>query len=84
MRMLTYFLLFCIVILGIIFALLNATPVELNYLFGHKQFPLSLLLAYVLFLGALLSMLFCLLPYLRLKLENCRLKKRLHKLTQDS
>jgi len=48
---------FVIVILGIIFAVLNAEPVQLNFYFGSKQMPLSLALILAILVGALLGVL---------------------------
>ena len=43
-----------IVILGIIFAVLNADPVHLNFYFGSRQMPLSLALILATLAGAFL------------------------------
>ena len=46
---------FVIMILDIIFAVLNAEPVHLNFYFGAKQMPLSLALILAMLVGALLG-----------------------------
>lgn len=40
----------------VVFALLNSTSVQLNYLFGRTQLPLSLVMFIFLSLGALIGM----------------------------
>lgn len=50
-------IIFVIVILGVIFAVLNAEPVHLNFYFGETQLPLSLALILATLVGALLGVL---------------------------
>ena len=53
MRIISYFFLLCLVILGVTFAALNAKIITVNYYFGIKHFPLSLLLVATFSAGAL-------------------------------
>jgi putative membrane protein len=49
------FLFLVLVIFGIVFAVLNAEPVQLNYYFGSKEVALSLVLVLAMIVGALLG-----------------------------
>jgi putative membrane protein len=49
------FLFLVLVIFGIVFAVLNADPVQLNYYFGSKDVALSLVLVLAMIVGALLG-----------------------------
>jgi putative membrane protein len=72
---LIFFLL--VLALGSFFGLLNAEPVRLNYYFGSRDLPLSLLLVAMLILGAVFGSLAGLGRYFRLKRELARLRKTL-------
>lgn len=67
-----------VVLLGITFACLNATPVEINYYVGAQYIPLSLLLAFSLAVGACIGLLIGLSMYCRAKCQSRHLQKRLH------
>ncbi|MGR6034367.1 MAG: LapA family protein [Candidatus Nitrosoglobus sp.] len=76
MRKFFYFLIFIIVfILGITFAGHYAEPVVIDYHFGKLPVPLSLLLAFILLVGAVLGILASLSTIMKLKRENRRLRK---------
>lgn len=49
------FLFLVLVIFGIVFAVLNAEPIRLNYYFGSKEVALSLVLVLAMIVGALLG-----------------------------
>lgn len=66
---------FIIVILGIVFAVLNAESVQLNFYFGSKQMPLSLALILATLIGALLGVLASIQLILRNKREASRLRR---------
>ena len=55
MRLLKLLLILVIILLGGAFALMNAEPVSLNYYFGSRQLPLSVLLVGAVIVGALLG-----------------------------
>ncbi len=57
MRILSFISFFIIILCAISFALLNAESVTINYFFGVRTLPLSLLLVLALFLGCLLTFL---------------------------
>jgi putative membrane protein len=64
-----------IVLFGIIFAILNAETVQLNYYFGSKQLPLSLAIVISMIIGAILGVLASINLILRSRKEVSRLRK---------
>ncbi len=76
MRIFSYIILFIILILGLTFAALNATPVAFDYYVGNRNISLSLLLVYTLGVGIILGAIAALGPIFRLKRQNMRLKGR--------
>lgn len=54
-RIVYLFIFLVLVILGIVFAVLNAEPVKLNYYFGSKEVALSLILVLAMIVGAVLG-----------------------------
>jgi putative membrane protein len=76
MRRLFYVLIFIVVfVLGLTFAGHHAEPVMIDYHFGKLPVPLSLLLALILMIGAILGMLASLSTIMKLKRQNRRLRK---------
>jgi putative membrane protein len=69
------FLLLVLVVFGVVFAVLNADPVELHYYFGSTQLALSLVLVLAMILGALLGLVACAGMILNSRREVARLKK---------
>lgn len=68
-------LILAIILFGIIFAMLNAQSVQLNYYFGAKQLPLSLLIVLSMLIGAILGVLASIKLFLRNRREISRLRK---------
>lgn len=83
MRIFTYIILLALVVVGITFAGLNATPVAINYYIGNSQLPLSLLLIIAIAVGGLLGLLVSLIIYVRLKSTNLRLRQRLRLVEEE-
>ena len=54
-RIVYLFIFLILVIFGIVFAVLNAEPVNLNYYFGSKEVALSLILVFAMIVGAVLG-----------------------------
>lgn len=77
MRFLFTIFIVLIILLGVTFACLNAEPVSLNFYFGTRSLPLSMLLVLTLGLGLILGVLLFSLSYLRLKAKNIRLKSKI-------
>ena len=63
------------VIGGLSFAVLNASPVHLNYYFGSRDVPLSVALVLTLLLGAVLGVVSSFGVVLKLRREIARLRK---------
>lgn len=76
-RIITYVVLFLILILGITFACLNAEPVTINYYVGKHSFALSLLIALVFAIGAILGLIVGSVMLLKQKTRNMHLHNRL-------
>lgn len=74
MRLLNWLLFIVVMIVGIVFACLNAEPVSLHYYLGTQTFPLSALLVGSLIIGMLLGALFCWLKIVKLKIQLARMK----------
>lgn len=76
MSKLIYTVLALIVILfGVIFAVLNAQSVQLNYYFGVQQLPLSLTIVLSMLIGAILGVLASIKLILHSRREVSRLRK---------
>lgn len=78
MRILSYILVLIIILFGISFAAINLESVHINYYFGERSLPLSLLLALVFALGCLVGMFVGLWLVLKAKLQIYRLRQRLN------
>ena len=77
MKIITYIVVLCIMLLGITFAMLNAELVNINYYFGISHLPLSLLLLLVLVIGTIFGVVATLFKLLRSKSKIRRLAKKL-------
>ena len=77
MRILTYFIVLIIILLGITFASLNSGPVTIHYYIGQHTFSLSLLLVLVFAAGSLLGLIVGFWLVLKLKVKNYRLAQHL-------
>ncbi|MDH5573516.1 MAG: LapA family protein [Gammaproteobacteria bacterium] len=75
LRLLYLFLFLLLIIAGIAFAVLNATPVSFNYYFDSTQIPLSLILVLAILVGAVLGVMASIGLIIKLKREISRLKK---------
>lgn len=64
-----------LILVGLSFSLLNATPVEFNYYFGSAVLPLAFALMIALVVGILFGALGVLAVAIKLKRESMRLKK---------
>jgi putative membrane protein len=76
-RLLGFLLLVVLVVLGLSFAVLNAEPVSLNYYFGYREIPLSMIVVLSLAAGATIGVLVSMGMILRLKQQAARLRKKL-------
>ena len=64
-----------ITLLGVIFAILNAEPVQFNYYFGSAQTPFSLAIILAMLVGAILGLLASLGMILKAKRQVSKLKR---------
>lgn len=75
MRLVTFGFWIILLVLGIVFAVLNADKVSLNYYFGTAQVELSLIMVLAIVAGALLGVLSSLGVVLKAKREAAKYKK---------
>lgn len=77
MRIVSYLIILLIIIFGVSFAMLNADLVSINFYFGQRKLPLSLLLGLGFVLGCVLGMLVSCWLLIKAKYTNHRLRQRL-------
>ncbi|HHJ13800.1 MAG TPA: LapA family protein [Gammaproteobacteria bacterium] len=77
LRLLNVLFLIVLVVLGISFAVLNADPVPLNYYFGYREIPLSMVVVVSLAVGAVIGVLASMGILLRQKHQLFRLRRQL-------
>lgn len=80
MKIIGYIVLFFVVLIGVTFALLNSTPVSINYYVGVKHVPLSLLLAIAFVAGGVIGLAISLPVIIKQKAKLMRLHAQVHKL----
>jgi putative membrane protein len=83
MRIIKLILLMLIVMLGAVFAVLNAAPVQFNYYFGSRELPLSLIMTIALGAGALLGIFACMGLMFGMKRENIQLRRKSQLASQE-
>ena len=83
-RLLGFLLLIVLVVLGLSFAVLNAEPVPLNYYFGYREIPLSMIVVLSLAAGAVIGALVSLGMILRLKQQAARLRRKLRSAEKEA
>jgi len=64
-----------VALIGVVFAILNAETVQINYYFGSKETPLSLAIILSMLLGAILGLLASLGLILKSKREVAKFKR---------
>jgi len=77
LRLLNILLLITLIVLGLSFAVLNADPVPLNYYFGYREIPLSMIVVVALATGAVIGVLVSMGILLRQKQQMFRLRRQL-------
>jgi putative membrane protein len=83
MRLIKLFIIILIMLLGAVFAVLNADSVEINYYFGQWDIPLCLILTIALGLGVILGVLAGMGRVLGLKRELNSLKRRTQMVSEE-
>ena len=83
MRFLKLLFILLVMLVGAAFAVMNAEPVQLNYYFGSRELPLSVVLVGAVCVGALFGILAGLGAIARLKRENAALHRRARIASQE-
>lgn len=83
MRFLKLLFILLVMLVGAAFAVMNAEPVNLNYYFGSRELPLSVVLVGAVCVGAVLGMLAGLTALARLKRENAALHRQARLTSQE-
>lgn len=76
-RIIGFIVVLLVVLFGLSFSLLNATPVEVDYYFGVVNLALSLLMVISLIIGALAGVIACLSVMMARAGEAHRLRRKL-------
>ena len=76
-RLFGFLSLIIVVVFGLSFAVLNAEPVSLNYYFGYRDIPLSMVVVLSLAVGAVTGVLVSVGMILRLKQQLGSLRRKL-------
>lgn len=84
LRLINILLLITLIVLGLSFAVLNAEPVPLNYYFGYREIPLSMIVVVALATGAVIGVLVSMGILLRQKQQTFRLRRQLKKAEKSS
>jgi len=74
-RVIGLILILVLLVFGLSFAVLNAEPAQINYYFGIRQMPLSLVLVIAFVIGALFGAVINVGMILKLKRQIFRLRK---------
>ena len=83
-RLLGFLFLVVLVVLGLSFAVLNAKSVSLNYYFGYREIPLSMIVVLSLAAGAVIGVLVSAGLILRMKTQTRQLRRKLRNAEKDS
>lgn len=83
MRIFSTIIVLAIILIGLTFAILNSSPVVLNYYFGQSEISLSLLLASTLGFGAAIGLLLFSPTFFKLKKGNLVLKHRIKQVEKE-
>ena len=83
-RLLGFLFLVVLVVLGLSFAVLNAQSVSLNYYFGYRDIPLSMVVVLSLAVGAVIGVLVSAGLILRMKAQTRQLRRKLRNAEKDS
>jgi lipopolysaccharide assembly protein A len=75
-RIIRWLLLLLVVVFGMAFALLNATPVLVNFYVGSREWPLAWVLLLALLLGTLIGVLASLAASVGLRRELSQLRRQ--------
>ena len=83
-RLIGFLFVVALVVIGLSFAVLNSQPVSLNYYFGYRDIPLSMIMVLSLAAGAVIGVLVSAGLIIRLKAQTGQLRRRLRNAERDS
>jgi lipopolysaccharide assembly protein A len=76
-RLVGFLFIIALVATGLSFAVLNSQPVTLNYYFGNRDVPLSMIVVLALAAGAVIGVLVSAGLILKLRMQAAQLRRRL-------
>ena len=82
-RLIGFLFLLALAVMGLSFAVLNSQPVSLNYYFGEREIPLSMIVVVSLAAGALIGVLVSAGLILKLKAKVGHLRRKLRDAEKD-
>ena len=82
-RLIGFLLLVVLVVIGLSFAVLNSQPVSLNYYFGEREVPLSMVVVLSLAAGAVIGVMVSAGLIFSLKAQLGRLRRKLRDAEKD-
>lgn len=82
-RIFAALLLLALVAVGVVFAVMNATPVELDYVLGKREVPLALTLVLTLVFGVLIGVIAAVGMVLGCRHELTRLRRQVRLAEQE-
>jgi len=83
-RLIGFLFLVVLIVIGLSFAVLNSQPVSLNYYFGYRDVPLSMVVVLALAGGAVIGVLVGAGTIIKLKAQAGQLRRRLRNAEKDS
>lgn len=83
-RLFGFLMMVILVVIGLSFAVLNAEPVPLNYYFGNREIPLSLIVVGAITIGAVFGILASLGVIIKQKAQASGLRKKIRSLEKDA
>jgi putative membrane protein len=82
-RLIGFLFLVALVVIGLSFAVLNSQPVSLNYYFGEREIPVSMIVVLSLATGAVIGVMVSAGLILRLKAQLGGLRRKLREAEKD-
>jgi len=83
-RLIGFLFLVALVVIGLSFAVLNSQPVSLNYYFGYRDIPLSMIVVLSLAAGAIIGVLVSLGMILKLRAQLAQVRRKLRHAAKDA
>ena len=83
-RLVGFLFLVALVVIGLSFAVLNSQPVSLNYYFGYRDIPLSMVVVLSLAVGAVIGVLVSAGLILKLRAQLASVRRKLRQAAKDA